>query len=221
MHISEGYLSGPVLLSSAVLAIAGTAIGLKRLDYEQIAQAGMMAAVFFVAGLIHVPVGPSNAHLIMNGIIGLLMGWSAFPVILAALVLQAVFFQFGGFTTLGINTLIMAAPAVAVHYLFGPLISRPHKTGSVAAFAAAATAVAFSAVLMAASLLFTDEKFWALAGTTLVVHIPIMITEAIIAAFCIGFIKKVKPEMITGKTVTLKSSHSVIASQPQEKRSCN
>ena len=122
MHISEGYLSGPVLVSGAALAAAGTAIGLKALDYDRIAQAGILASAFFVASLVHVPIGPANAHLILNGIIGLLLGWSAFPVILAALVLQSVFFQFGGITSLGVNTVIMAAPAVAVYYLFARLI---------------------------------------------------------------------------------------------------
>ena len=95
MHISEGVLSGPVLLSGAALAVAGTAIGLKKLDYDQVAKVGMLSAAFFVASLIHVPIGPSNAHLILNGLVGLLLGWAAFPAILVALVLQAVLFQFG------------------------------------------------------------------------------------------------------------------------------
>jgi len=96
MHISEGVLSGPVLVSGAALAAVGTAIGLKKLDYDHIAQAGILSAAFFVASLIHVPIGPSNAHLILNGLVGLLLGWAAFPVILVALVLQAMLFQFGG-----------------------------------------------------------------------------------------------------------------------------
>ena len=44
MHISEGVLSGPVLLAGAVLAAAGTGIGLKKLNYDQIAKAGMFSA---------------------------------------------------------------------------------------------------------------------------------------------------------------------------------
>ena len=103
MHISEGVLSGPVLITSAGLAAAGTAIGLKKLDYEKVAKIGMLSAAFFVASLIHVPIGPSNAHLILNGLVGLLLGWPAFPAILVALALQGAFFQYGGITTLGIN----------------------------------------------------------------------------------------------------------------------
>ena len=196
MHISEGYLSGPVLLSGAALTAAGTAIGLKRIDYDQIAQAGILSSAFFVASLIHVPVGPSNVHLIMNGIVGLLLGWASFPVIVTALLLQAVFFQFGGITVLGVNGVIMAAPAVLVYYLLGPLIQRPGWIGVAAAFCAGAGAIALAALIMAASLVFTDEKFLTVALTAIAVHVPVMIIEGLVTVLCIGFLKKVKPEML-------------------------
>jgi len=47
-----------------------------------------------------------------------------FSAILVALALQAVFFQFGGITSLGVNTVIMALPAVACYYIFAPLLRR-------------------------------------------------------------------------------------------------
>lgn len=103
MHISEGVLSAPVLISGGVLAAAGTMIGLKKIDYDHIARVGILSASFFVASLVHVPIGPANAHLIMNGVVGLLLGWAVFPAILVALLLQVVFFQFGGITTLGVK----------------------------------------------------------------------------------------------------------------------
>ncbi|MBW1903093.1 MAG: energy-coupling factor ABC transporter permease, partial [Deltaproteobacteria bacterium] len=75
MHISEGVLSAPVLISCVVLAAAGTAVGLKKLDYERIPQVAVLSAAFFIVSLVHVPIGPSNVHLILNGLIGLLLGW--------------------------------------------------------------------------------------------------------------------------------------------------
>ena len=196
MHISEGYLSGPVLISGAALATAGTAIGLQKLDYDRVAQAGILAAAFFVASLVHVPVGPTNVHLIMNGIIGLLLGWSAFPVILVALLLQGFFFQFGGITTLGVNTIIMAVPAVMVSYLFGRWIRQPGWTGKAAAFGCGAGAVALAAVIMAASLMFTDERFLPVAGSAIVFHLPVMAIEGVVSAVCVAFLAKVKPELL-------------------------
>lgn len=197
MHISEGYLSGPVLISGAAMTAVGCAIGLKKIDYDQIAQAGILAAAFFVASLVHVPIGPSNAHLILNGMVGVLLGWGAFPVILAALLLQGIFFQFGGITTLGVNTIIMAGPAVMVHYCCRPWLGRKDKIGALAAFCAGAGAVALAALFMAASLIFTDENFSAVAGTAIAVHLPVMVIEGIITSICIAFLAKVKPELLT------------------------
>ena len=121
MHISEGVLSAPVLISGAALAAAGVAVGLRRLDPERLMSTAMLAAVFFVGSLVHVPVGLGSAHLILSGLLGMLLGWAAFPAIFTALLLQAVLFQYGGLTTLGVNTVIMAAPAVLCAALFSPL----------------------------------------------------------------------------------------------------
>jgi cobalt/nickel transport system permease protein len=198
MHISEGVLSGPVLISGAALAAAGTAIGLKRLDYDQIARAGMLSGVFFVASLVHVPLGPTSVHLIMNGIVGLLLGWAAFPVILVALALQAVFFQFGGITTLGVNTLIMALPAVVGYYLFSPLLRRGPAATLTGAFACGFIAVLLGGLIVALALMFTEEKFFEVAAAVVAAHVPIMIIEGIVTALCVAFLKKVQPSILPG-----------------------
>jgi cobalt/nickel transport system permease protein len=197
MHISEGILSGPVLLTGAALAVAGTAVGLKKLDYDRIAQTGILSAAFFVASLIHVPVGPTSVHLILNGIVGLLLGWCAFPAILIALLLQGLFFQFGGITTLGVNTLIMALPAVICYYLFSPFIVNKNTSAMIAAFLCGFLCVFLSAVIMGASLVFSEENFLEISALVIVAHLPVMVIEGVITAFCIVFLKKVKPELIS------------------------
>ena len=196
MHISEGVLSGPVLISGFVLAAAGTAVGLKKLDYDNIAEAGIMAASFFVGSLVHVPIGPSNVHLILNGIVGLLLGWGAFPAILVSLILQAVFFQFGGITTLGVNTVIMAVPAVVCFLLFGAIIRKQPRWTAIAGFACGALSVLLGAVIAAAALILTEENFFKSAALIAAAHLPVMVIEGAITAFCVGFIQKVRPEML-------------------------
>ncbi len=198
MHISEGVLSGNVLIAGGALAAAGTAIGLKKLDYEQIARVGILSAAFFVASLVHVPIGPSNVHLIMNGVVGLLLGWAAFPAILVALVLQGIFFQYGGLTTLGINTIIMAIPAVMVYYLYRPLIWKNKTVSSIGAFAGGFLAVLIGAIIAGLALMFTEKNFLEIAGIIVVAHLPVMIIEGIVAVFCVAFLKKVQPSMLPG-----------------------
>ena len=196
MHISEGVLSGSVLFSGYALAAAGTALGLKKMDYEKIALVGTLSASFFVASLIHIPIGPSNAHLILNGIVGLLLGWGAFPAILVALILQAVFFQFGGITSLGVNTVIMALPAVICAMLFGSLLRNHPKWTNIAGFACGALSVFLSSVLAGMALIFTEENFFKVSALIVVAHFPVMVIEGIITAICVGFLNKVRPEML-------------------------
>lgn len=198
MHISEGVLSGPVLIAGGALAAAGTAIGLKRLDYDRIARAGILSSAFFVASLIHVPFGLSSVHLILNGIVGLILGWGAFPTIMVALLLQGILFQFGGITTLGVNTVIMAAPAVICHYLFSPLLRKGPSAAAAAAFACGALAIALGALVVALALIFTEEGFWAVASVVMAAYLPVMVIEGLVTAFCIGFLSKVHPALLFG-----------------------
>ncbi|MCP4104948.1 MAG: cobalt transporter CbiM [Desulfobacteraceae bacterium] len=209
MHISEGILSGPVLASGMALAAAGTAIGLKKLDYDRITKAGILSAAFFVASLVHVPIGPSSTHLVLNGIVGLLLGWAAFPTILVALILQAMFFQFGGITTLGVNTVIMALPAVLCYYLFGSLIHKKPEVSTPAAFAAGFFSIFFSAVVVGFVLVFTNENFLKVSKLIAVANLPIMIIEGIVAAFCVAFLKKVQPEMLPAYSYKTEQYNSV------------
>jgi cobalt/nickel transport system permease protein len=198
MHISEGVLSPAVLAGGAALAVAGTAIGLKKLDYEAIPRVAILSAAFFVATLIHVPVGPVGLHLVLNGLMGLLLGWMAVPAILIALFLQALLFQFGGLTTLGVNTVTMAAPAVFCFYAYRGLLRRPGTTAAVAAFACGVTGILLSGVLVAVALISTGQAFLEAAELVLLAHIPVMLIEGVITLFIFLFLKKVKPEMLEG-----------------------
>ena len=117
MHLSEGVLHTPVLLAGVAFAVVGVAVGLRRLESERLPLTALFAAAFFVAGTIHVPVGIGSVHLILNGMAGLFLGWAVFPAFLIALLLQVLFFSFGGFAVLGVNLCVMALPAVAAHYV--------------------------------------------------------------------------------------------------------
>ncbi len=198
MHISEGILSGPVLVSGMALAAAGTAIGLKKLDYDRVPQAAILSASFFVASLIHVPVGPSSVHLILNGIVGLLLGWGAFPAILVALTLQALFFQFGGITTLGVNTVTMALPAVLCYYLFGGMVHKSRSVELFGSFACGAFSVFLGAIMVGLALVCTEEDFFKVSSLLVISHLPVMVIEGIITALCVSFLKKVQPKLLPG-----------------------
>ena len=198
MHISEGVLSGPVLVSGMALAAAGTTVGLRKLKFDQVTHAAILSASFFVASLIHVPIGPSSVHLILNGIVGLILGWAAFPAILVALTLQAMFFQFGGITTIGVNTMIMALPAVLCYFLFRNLIHQKPAMAMAGSFGCGFLSVFLGAIMVGGSLVFTEENFLKVSLLVVAAHLPVMVIEGFITAFCVAFLKKVQPKMLTG-----------------------
>jgi cobalt/nickel transport system permease protein len=201
MHISEGVLSAPILIAGAVLGVAGVAVGLRKMSYDKIPQVAVLSSAFFVASLIHVPVGPSSAHLVLNGLLGIILGWMAFPSIFVALSLQALLFQFGGFTTLGVNTVVMAVPAIVAYYFFSPFSRKANvSVVAVAGFLAGATGIAFGTLFIAFALISTGESFTNVAKVIAVSHIPIVVIEGVVTAFCLVFLKKVKPEILEVST---------------------
>ncbi len=199
MHISEGVLTAPVLLAGGVGTILGLAIGLRRMNVREIPKVALLTAAFFVASLVHVPIGPSNAHLVLNGILGILLGWTAFPAIFIGLFFQAVLFQFGGLTTLGVNTLNMAVPAVIMGALARPALrSNSGLFAMVMTAIAGAGAIIMSAVMVAGSLALSGESFVAVSKLIFVAHIPIAIAEGVLSVLIISFLFKTKPEIIKG-----------------------
>lgn len=196
MHISEGILTIPILAGGAALTAIGTSIGLKSLDYEKIMPVSLLTATFFVATLIHVPVGPGSVHLVLGGLMGILLGWSCFPAILTGLFLQALLFQYGGLLVLGVNTFNMAVPALCCCYLVRPWLQKGGRKQAIAAFVGGFCSVLLSSILIATTLSFSDTGFLRAAQATVIIHIPMMFIEGIITMFIISFLAKVQPEFL-------------------------
>jgi len=112
MHIPDGILPLPVTGTGYAATAATAWYSIHRIrqkeDYRQdIPKASLLTAAFFVASWIHIPIPPTSVHLVLNGLLGALLGYYAFPAILIGLFFQAVMFGHGGLTTLGINAVIM------------------------------------------------------------------------------------------------------------------
>ena len=195
MHISEGVLSLPVLGTGYFLTSIGLGIGLRFLKGENIVRAAIFSSAFFVASLIHVPIGPASVHLILNGLVGVFLGWSVFCAIFVSLLLQAMLFQFGGLTTLGINTFNMAFPAILCYLLFARVLKKGRLSILIFGFLAGFLGVFLGSLCVALSLFFSGEQFLNAAKLIFMAHLPVMFVEGIITALILQFIKKVKPEI--------------------------
>ncbi len=198
MHIVDGVVSYDVLIAGSMLAAAGIAVGLHRLTVENIPAAGLISAIFFVASLVHVPLGPSSVHLLMNGLAGLILGFAAFPALFIALLLQAVFLGFGGITVLGINTLSVALPAVILHYLCIHGVRQQNiRMAAVWGAIAGGGAIFLTALIIALVLMLSGEAFFMIAKFAIIAHLPVMIIEGLLCAVAVILIKKVKPDIFS------------------------
>ena len=198
MHIVDGALSNPVLITGGVLTVGGLALGIRKLDMDFIPAAGVLSATFFVASLVHVPIGPSSVHLILNGLAGIILGWAAFPALFIGLLLQALFFAFGGITVLGVNTVNIAGPAVLVGLLARPMIQRASSAYMAALIGgiAGSLSISLTTLFVAISLGFSGEAFIPAAKLVFFAHIPVMVIEGLLSAAAIYLIYKVKPELL-------------------------
>ena len=199
MHLSEGVLHTPVLLAGVALAVVGVAVGLRRLESERLPLTALFAAAFFVAGTIHVPVGIGSVHLILNGMAGLFLGWAVFPAFLIALLLQVLFFSFGGFAVLGINLCVMALPAVAVHYVLRgylkPDMGAMAKliTGLGAGIIGVGGAGALASLVLA---LDGGKHYQDLIALLLLSHLPVFVLDGMISYGVISLLSKMYPSAL-------------------------
>ncbi|TDQ57905.1 cobalt/nickel transport system permease protein [Mesocricetibacter intestinalis] len=199
MHLSEGVLHSQTLIIGAVTAIIGLSIGLRKTEYARLPLTALFAAAFFVAGTIHIPVGIGSVHLILNGMAGLFLGWSVFPAFLIALLLQVLFFSFGGFAVLGVNLCIMALPAVLVHYLLGRALHGGNAKAKLALIGALAGIIGVGgAALLASALLAFDggKDYYDLIFLLLISHLPVFIVDALISSAVIVTLAKMYPHIL-------------------------
>jgi cobalt/nickel transport system permease protein len=271
VHIADGILTAPWLAGGAAVAVALAAFGAWRIREEEIPQVAVLTAAFFVASLIHVRVGPTSVHLLLNGLVGVVLGRRAALAIPPALFLQAALLMHGGYSTLGVNSCVMVLPALAAGQLFALLTAVPwvrapgFRAALVATSAVAWTlSAAYSLTLLCSNrlstlaaldptwanyltfhpltvaaalvlgglaamaerrleeapefalgllvgeaavlltmllnclvLLYGGEEDWhALALVTFVAHLPVAVIEGIVLGFTVGFLAKVKPEML-------------------------
>lgn len=200
-HIPDGVLSAPVLIGGGVLAAGGLAVALRQLNESNIPRTAIFSAVFFVASLIVVPVGPSSVHLLLAGLMGLFIGWLTIPAVLVGLTLQLLLFGFGGLTTLGVNTVNIAFPGVMLGLLFSPLVTRGNwRVAGVIGGLCGALATLATGALVALSLALSNSAYVPAARVLLATYIPLMLGEALITGFAVAFVKRVKPELLIWRT---------------------
>lgn len=200
MHISDGVLSAPVWIGGYAATAGIIAATIKRIKVDNMPKVAVMTSAFFVASLIRVPLGPTSVHLVLSGLVGIILGPAAFISIFVGLVLQAFLFQHGGITAIGINAIMMGTPAVLAYEIFNLRKNFSFSANEFIFGALAGASGVFSGTLiLALALITTGSEFMGMAKYAALVHLPVMIIEAIITGFIASFLMKVKPEILKGR----------------------
>lgn len=212
MHVPDGFV--PVTVSAAGYAVTGaiTWYSLRQINKSpnpraQVPKASLLTAAFFVSSLIHIPVPPTSVHLVFSGLMGVLLGWYAFPAILIGLLFQAIMFQHGGLTTLGVNAIVLGSPALLANLIFSLARRKSNRSNlwdGAFAFIAGGLGVGLAVLFFYSVMINSIPGDLNVAAeraaiTTLsLAHAPLIIVEGLVTALLVIYLKRVKPELLGG-----------------------
>jgi cobalt/nickel transport system permease protein len=210
MHLPDGLLPAIPCVAGYAVTAAATAASLAVIrrgpdPSRSIPKASIFTAAFFVASWIHIPVPPISVHLTLIGLLGAVLGPFAFLAILIGLFFQAVVFQHGGLTTLGLNAALMGIPAVLVGWAFrtaAPLWRRGPAWAAVAGCCAGVMGIALAAVGVSLVLVWAvpaqlDPTLRAAGVTALTLgHAPLAAIEGVFTALVVAFLIRVQPGLL-------------------------
>src|SRR5437879_733623 len=89
VHIAGGVLSWPTLAAGFALIGLLALVAAWRIREDEVPRVALLTAAFFVASSIHIRLGPTSVHLLLNGLVGVILGRRAPLAILIGVTLQA------------------------------------------------------------------------------------------------------------------------------------
>lgn len=210
MHIPDGLLPSSVYISGYALTGGVTWYALRQIGkgsnpQAQIPRASLLTAAFFVSSLIHIPIPPTSIHFVLNGLMGIVLGYYAFPAILIGLFFQAVMFGHGGMAALGMNAAMMGIPALLASYIFRftrPLEGKKGVWTAILVFIIGSGAIALSASIFTLVTLATiSDNIDANAERTITIlalggYGIQALLEGTFTVMIVSFLQKVKPELL-------------------------
>lgn len=206
MHIPDGFLAVNTWAPAWLVSLGGLSFCFKRtsaiLKDKMVPLMGVTAAFIFAAQMLNFPVMAGiSGHLLGGVLAAVLLGPYAGAIVIAiVLFAQCLIFQDGGLTALGANIFNMSLVGSAGSYFIYNSIRRILRGNrgimigiAVSAWVSVVLASSACAVELALSgILPLKAALLALTG----IHALIGIGEAIITSCVIGFVLRVRPDLI-------------------------
>lgn len=209
MHIPDGFVSAPVAVAGAAVAVAGLTICVRRAGRDgterQLPLAGLVAAFFLVLGAPIIPVAVGTSGHLLGGTlaVALLGPWLGPVVITVVTVAQTLFLGDGGVSALGVNVVNLALMPAAVGYplLLGLRRVLPRRPAGITVAAGVAAVVS----VLAAAVLFTVEyamggavgvPLHTVAGSVIGVYALVAVFEGLVTAVVVRSLLALRADLV-------------------------
>jgi cobalt/nickel transport system permease protein len=209
VHIPDGFVSAPVAVAGAAVAVAGLTICVRRAGRDgterQLPLAGLVAAFFLVMGAPIIPVAVGTSGHLLGGTlaVALLGPWLGPVVITVVTVAQALFLGDGGVSALGVNVVNLALIPAAVGYplLLGLRRVLPRRPAGLTVAAGVAAVVS----VLAAAVLFTVEyalggavgvPLYTVAGSVIGVYALVAVFEGLVTAVVVRCLLALRADLV-------------------------
>jgi cobalt/nickel transport system permease protein len=166
MHIADGFLEAPVIITTAVVSAGLVTAVAKKTPPKELASpmVGASAAFVLAAQMVNFPVASSvSGHIIGGVLVAVLLGWRVSVLVLTSvIVIQSLVFQDGGVAALGANILNLGIVGPGLGYLLFRTVrgNAAHDwtlRSSVAAFLGGWTASVVAALMAAVQLWLSGQ----------------------------------------------------------------
>jgi len=206
MHIPDGFLSLPVMISTNIVSAGIIYPSIKKLNKNmttrRIPLIGLFAAFIFTAQMLSFPVlGGTSVHISGAVLIASILGpFSALIITSSAIFLQSILFQHGGLLTMGANILNIAIIQSLLGYAIYRIFSKKNKVSGLA-FAAFSTKII--AATFCAFELILSQTIPLKAGLTAMLssHFIAGIIEGAVLSSIYLVITRLRPELLELKKI--------------------
>jgi len=215
LHLPDGVLPPAVWIAGALLAAFALALSLvatRGESAQRLALRGALGGIMLAVMAIPVPITAFDYCMTLAGPVGVLLGAAgAFQVAFVVTLILALMGQ-GGFTVVGLNTLVLGAGAALARPLYVALVRRLAPAPSMA-LATAVSQLASSALWLAVLAVSVrlapgashDHEFahaiaWLRGGTIAVVLLPLLALaigiESLLGYGLAAFLARVRPDLL-------------------------
>lgn len=195
MHLIDEILPASMWIGGHLGAAAVGTAAIARLTPDRIPRVAVVTSAFVVVSYVHIPVpiAGTSVHLVLNGLVGILLGIEALPAIAVALFLHALGGH-GGLQPLGVTALAMGSGALIARWVFTSLAAgRSHAHVTAAGFLAGFLALYWSAAVLFLALWIARESVRDAARIWLVAHAGLAVLEGCVTAAAVSFLYRVRP----------------------------